>query len=130
MWDNIVFSVFIQLLYYFCNLLCFPFLYAPFVFLAHPLRYLHKDLILFCQIYIRVEPLFSLSNNFVTISYKPSLNNQLRSNLNKCEFCCDGILVFNSRGVWSEISLVRVQTVTLGYFSSYSIVTKILSNFS
>jgi hypothetical protein len=45
-------------------------------------------------------------------------------------FCCDGALVSSNKGVWLEIPLASVSTVTLGNFSSHSIVAKILSSFS
>jgi hypothetical protein len=71
--DNIVVSVFnSNCSIFLCNLL-FSFLYARFIFLAHPLKDLHNDLILFCHLSIGVVPFASLCHIAVTTLLEKSL---------------------------------------------------------
>jgi hypothetical protein len=89
----------------------FSFLYVPFIFFAHPRRYLRNDLILFYHISIEVEPCDSHCHTSITFPWKPSLNNQDSSILKLFAFGCDEIPVFSNKGVWSEIALGRAVTV-------------------
>jgi hypothetical protein len=108
----------------------FSFLYNPFVFFAHPRRYLLKYLILFCQISIEVDPFVSCCHTSLTFSWRPSLNSHASLNLNPLAFGCDGVPVSSKSGAWSEIPLESALTITCGYLSSHSTLTKILSSFS
>jgi hypothetical protein len=61
---------------------------------------------------------------------KLSHMNHPSSNLNiGCVFVF-GSPVFNKRGVWSDMSLVKALTVDKGNISSHSVLTRIQSNFS
>jgi hypothetical protein len=70
-----------------------------FFFVAYPLRYLRKDLILFYQISIEVVPLDSRCHTSITFSWKPSLNNHASSNLKPFDFGSDDVLVSSNSGV-------------------------------
>jgi hypothetical protein len=108
----------------------FSFLYNPFVFFAHPQRYLLKALILFCQISIEVDPFVSRCHTSLTFSWKPSINIYASSNLNPLAFGCDDVPISSKNGAWSEIPLESALTITCGYLSSHSTLSKILSSFS
>jgi hypothetical protein len=128
--DNIVLSAFLSNCSNLLMISFFSFLYALFIFFAHPLIYLHNVLILFYHISIEVEPFVSRCHTSVTFSWKPSLNNHASSNLKVHVFGCDGNLVSNNSEVWSEIPLGSVRTITFGNLSSHSVLTRILSSFS
>jgi hypothetical protein len=95
-----------------------------------PLRYLCKDLILFCEISIDVFPLDSRCHTSITFSWKPSFNNHASSNLKPFAFGCDGVPVSSNSGVWSEMPLGSALTVTCGNLTSQFVLTRILSSFS
>jgi hypothetical protein len=97
--ESIVILAFLSSYSIFCKISSFSFLYDPFIFLAHLLRYLRKDLILFCQISIELEPFTSHCHTSITFSWNPSLNNHTSSNLKLFAFGCDGSPVSNNNGV-------------------------------
>jgi hypothetical protein len=86
----------------------FSFLEVPLAFLAHPLKYFLRFLILFCH-FPCLWHLCSLFAILVLPPHKTSLfKSQLSSNLNMFAlFCFGGCSESSIKGEWSEISLVR-----------------------
>jgi hypothetical protein len=77
----------------------FLFLIQSIYVFAHPLRYLHNDLILFYHLSKEFDPFVSRCQTSTTFSWKQSLNNHANSNLNVHLFGCDGDPMSSSRGV-------------------------------
>jgi hypothetical protein len=97
--DSIVISDFLSSCSILFKMSFFSFLYVPFIFFAHPRRYLRNDLILFCHISIEVEPCDSRCHTSITFSWKSSLNNHASSNMKLFTFGCDEIPVSSNKGV-------------------------------
>jgi hypothetical protein len=99
--------------------------------LCPPLRYWRNFRIFACHLSIGVLPSISVDYLCFTIFEKPSRKSHPNSNLNIGGFDCIVLsLEFSNNEVWSDISLDMAITIVVGYFSSHSILTKILSNFS